>query len=141
MRKRNRRRRATNHCALCRRLIALVGLVPAVIAFGVKADSELAARGEYLFHASLCAVCHTAKNGAPLAGGRPIPSPFGTFYSTNITPHPEHGIGRWLDEDFVRALRYGLSPTGEPYYPAFPYTSFTRLTRDDLIALKAILIP
>lgn len=97
------------------------------------------ARGEYLFHAGLCGVCHTAKDGAPLAGGRPIPSPYGTFYSTNITPDPTHGIGGWSDEDFVRALGEGIAPDGRPYYPAFPYTSFTRLTREDMLAIKAYL--
>lgn len=105
----------------------------------VAAADELLERGEYLFHAGLCAVCHTAEGGEPLAGGRPIPSPFGTFYSSNITPDPEHGIGGWSDEDFVRALREGLSPDGRHYYPAFPYTSFTRLTDDDMLALKAYL--
>ncbi len=138
MRKRNRRQRAINRAAFCARPATLVAAV-LVAASVVKADSELRARGEYLFHASLCTVCHTADDGATLAGGRPIPSPFGTFYSSNITPHPEHGIGSWSDEDFVRALRYGISPDGEHYYPAFPYTSFTRLTKDDLIALKAYL--
>jgi mono/diheme cytochrome c family protein len=113
----------------------VVSLSPALAA---AADEQIA-RGEYLFHAALCAVCHTAEDGEPLAGGRPIPSPFGTFYSSNITPDPEHGIGGWSDEDFVRALREGLSPDGRHYYPAFPYTSFTRLTDDDMLALKAYL--
>jgi mono/diheme cytochrome c family protein len=98
-----------------------------------------AAQGEYLFRAALCAVCHTAEEGEFLAGGRPIPTPFGTFYSTNITPDPEHGIGGWDDEDFLRALREGVSPEGEHYYPAFPYTSYTRLKRADALSIKAYL--
>ncbi len=96
-------------------------------------------RGRYLFHAALCAGCHTADEGMPLAGGRPIESPFGTFYTSNITPDPDYGIGGWSDEDFVRALSEGISPAGKHYYPAFPYTSFTKLTREDMLAIKAYL--
>ena len=96
-------------------------------------------RGRYLFHAGLCGVCHTAEGGKFLAGGRPLHTPFGTFYTPNITPDPEHGIGRWKDEDFLRALREGVSPSGEHYYPAFPYTAYTRLTRNDALAIKAYL--
>jgi mono/diheme cytochrome c family protein len=104
-----------------------------------RAPNRAVERGRYLFHAALCAGCHTADDGKPLAGGRPIESPFGTFWSSNITPDPEHGIGGWTDEDFVRALSEGVSPAGKHYYPAFPYTSFTRLTREDMLALKAYL--
>ncbi|MEK9134123.1 MAG: hypothetical protein AAB333_04605, partial [Pseudomonadota bacterium] len=80
-------------------------------------------QGEYLFRAAGCANCHTdEKNkGAPLAGRRALKTPFGTFYSPNITPDPETGIGRWSEADFVRALREGISPEGGHYYPAFPY--------------------
>lgn len=106
---------------------------------GAGADPETVARGQYLFHAALCGVCHTAEDGPFLAGGRPIPSPFGTFYSPNITPHPEHGIGGWSEDEFVRALREGLAPDGRHYYPSFPYTSYTRLRRDDVLAIKAYL--
>jgi mono/diheme cytochrome c family protein len=95
--------------------------------------------GRYLLHAGLCAGCHTAEDGSPLAGGRPIDSPFGTFYASNITPDPEHGIGGWSDDDFVRALAEGVSPSGQHYYPAFPYTAFTKLSREDMLALKAYL--
>ncbi len=93
----------------------------------------------YLFHAVLCGVCHTAEGGKPLAGGRPLPTPFGTFYSPNITPDPEYGIGRWSDQDFLEALSQGVSPAGEHYYPAFPYTAYTRLTRQDALSIKAYL--
>jgi mono/diheme cytochrome c family protein len=96
-------------------------------------------QGRYLFHAALCGVCHTAEGGEFLAGGRPLPTPFGTFYTPNITPDPEHGIGRWSDEDFARALSQGVSPAGKHYYPAFPYTAYTRLTRADTLAIKAYL--
>ena len=94
-------------------------------------------QGEYLFRAAGCAGCHTdEKNkGAPLAGGRALHTPFGTFYTSNITPDPDTGIGRWSEADFVRALRDGISPQGEHYYPAFPYTSYTQLTDTDLRAI------
>lgn len=96
-------------------------------------------RGGYLFAAAGCAGCHTdVKNkGALLAGGRPLKTPFGTFYGPNITPHPEAGIGRWSDADFIRALRHGVSPSGEHYFPAFPFPSFTGMTDADMRDLKA----
>jgi mono/diheme cytochrome c family protein len=94
-------------------------------------------QGEYLFRAAGCAGCHTDEEnkGAPLAGRRALHSPFGTFYTSNITPDPDTGIGRWSEADFVRALREGISPQGEHYYPAFPYTSYTQLTDADLHAI------
>ena len=100
--------------------------------------SELA-RGELLFHIGGCTNCHTAKNGALLAGGDPIVSPYGDFYAPNITPDPETGIGGWTLEQFTRAMREGRDPEGWPLYPAFPYTSYTRMTDEDLAALKAYL--
>ena len=97
--------------------------------------------GKYLFHAAGGCSCHTdtKNNSAFLAGGRPIETPFGTFYGTNITPDPETGIGNWSDEDFIRAMTQGLSPEGNHYFPVFPYTSFQRINRKDLLALKAYL--
>src|SRR6185437_6623101 len=97
--------------------------------------------GEYLFHAANCVGCHTDKEhgGARLAGGGAVPTPFGTFYSRNITPDPVHGIGAWSDADFIRALRDGVSPDGDFYYPAFPFTSFTGMTDRDLLDIKAYL--
>lgn len=103
------------------------------------AEQEQVQRGKYLFHAALCEVCHTAKDGKFLAGGRPIPSPFGTFYSPNITPDDQYGIGAWSDGDFVRALQEGVAPDGHHYYPAFPYTAYTKLHRRDILAIKAYL--
>ncbi|HXV61711.1 MAG TPA: cytochrome c [Vicinamibacteria bacterium] len=98
-------------------------------------------RGEYVFRAAGGCTCHHDPQGAifSLAGGRPIATPFGTIYSTNITPDDETGIGGWSDPDFMKAMREGESPKGEPYYPVFPYTSFTRMTDVDLLDLKAYL--
>lgn len=90
-------------------------------------------RGAYLAQAAGCRGCHTeAKEGAvPYAGGRSLKTPFGTFYGPNITPHPDAGIGRWSEADFLRALRSGVRPDGAHYYPAFPYPSFTGITDAD----------
>ena len=96
-------------------------------------------KGELLFHIGGCTNCHTAKDGAMLAGGDPIATPFGNFIAPNITPDPETGIGRWSLEDFVRAMREGRDPDGRPLYPAFPYTSYTRMSDEDLAALKTYL--
>ena len=99
----------------------------------------LLARGEYLTRAADCAACHSAPNGKPFAGGLPFELPFGTIYSTNITADRETGIGNWSDDDFVRALHRGVAPGGRNLYPAFPYTSFTAMSRDDALAIKAYL--
>lgn len=96
-------------------------------------------RGRYLLSAAGCVVCHTkAKGGVPLAGGRPFKTPFGVFYSPNITPHPKFGIGGWRLEDFRDALREGVGPERD-YYPVFPFTSFTRMSDDDIAAMWAYL--
>jgi mono/diheme cytochrome c family protein len=95
--------------------------------------------GRYLAHAGDCAACHTAENGKPYAGGRPVPTPFGTIYSTNITPDKDTGIGKWSDEDFYNAMHAGIGPDGRHYYPAFPYPWFTKATRADVMAIKAFL--
>ena len=98
-------------------------------------------RGEYLVHAGGCITCHTddSDDAKPLAGGRALVSPFGIFYSPNITPHDETGIGRWSDDDFVQAIHEGLNPDGAAYFPAFPYTAYTGITRSDALDIKAYL--
>lgn len=108
---------------------------------GPAADGALIKRGAYIYRAGGCAGCHndTKNNGAENAGGVAIESPFGTFYAPNITPDRAHGIGAWSEADFAHALREGVSPSGEHYYPAFPYTSYTRMTDDDMRALWAYL--
>jgi mono/diheme cytochrome c family protein len=104
-----------------------------------------AKRGEYLSKAAGCLGCHTVeqKDGGdkpvPYAGGRALSTPFGTFYGPNITPHPEAGIGRWSEADFMRAMREGRRPDGANYFPAFPYPSFTLISDADLRDLWAYL--
>src|SRR5262245_59456440 len=100
-----------------------------------------AQRGSYLMKAGGCLGCHTEdKQGAPqFAGGRALKTPFGTFYGPNITPHPQAGIGRWTEADFINAMRHGRRPDGANYFPAFPYTSFTKIADADLRDLWAYL--
>lgn len=96
-------------------------------------------RGAYLARMSGCIACHTdAKGGGkPLAGGAPIKTGFGDFLPPNVTPHRDDGIGAWTIADFARALRQGESPDGEPYYPAFPYDSYTGFSDQDVADLWA----
>ena len=105
------------------------------------ADADVLARGAYVYRASGCLACHTEDRagGAPLAGGRALATPLGTFLAPNVTPDPEHGIGRWSESDFARALTRGVAPDGSPYYPSFPYTSYTRMRPEDVSVLWAYL--
>jgi len=98
-------------------------------------------RGKAVLQAAGGCSCHTddKHSGAFLAGGRPIKTPFGTIYSTNITPAPKTGIGAWSDADFHKAMTQGIGPDGRYYFPVFPYTSFTRMTEQDIRDLKAYL--
>lgn len=91
--------------------------------------------GGYLAAAADCVACHTARGGAPFSGGRAIETPFGTVYSSNITPDPATGIGSWSRDDFWRALHEGRSKDGRLLYPAFPYPNFTQMTRADADAI------
>lgn len=109
-------------------------LEPPVIAG--EGDPE---RGEYVLRMGGCVTCHTAKDGPFLAGGRALQSPYGTFYVPNITPDPKTGVSGWSTGDFVVAMTEGRSPEGHPYYPAFPYTSYAKMTGQDLLDLKAYL--
>jgi mono/diheme cytochrome c family protein len=96
--------------------------------------AEAVRRGEYVFRASGGCGCHTdaKQGGAFLSGGRPLKTPFGTFFSTNITPDPETGLGNWSEADFARAMRQGVAPDGTHYFPIFPYSAFTRISDADL---------
>ena len=112
-----------------------------LVVLSVRAQPSSVLRGEYILRAAGGCSCHTdLKNkGAFLAGGRPIKTPFGQVYATNITPDPKTGIGNWSDEDFIKAMTEGVGPKGLHYFPVFPYTSFTQMTKQDLLDLKAYL--
>jgi mono/diheme cytochrome c family protein len=121
--------------------LAVAVALSAALSRGALAEAGDAARGEYLAHAAGCMTCHTMKNGEgpPFAGGRAIASPYGHFYSSNITPDRETGIGGWSDADFIHALRHGESPEGRTYYPVFPYAAFSAMRRQDMLDIKAYL--
>jgi mono/diheme cytochrome c family protein len=109
---------------------------------GVPAELKAASlieRGEYLARAADCEVCHTAEGGVPFAGGRAFVLPFGTLYSTNITPDKETGIGSYSDADFLNAIHKGIAPGNEKLYPAMPFASYTYMTDADAGAIKAYL--
>jgi alcohol dehydrogenase (quinone), cytochrome c subunit len=144
----------SNHRSLSRPgVIAVMLLVAAVSACGKNpapaspASTSLMAhspspdsaldRGRYLATAANCVSCHTRPGGAPFAGGVPFPTPLGTIYSTNITPDPETGIGKWSETDLIRAMHEGIAADGRRLYPAFPYPSFTKVTDDDVKAIYA----
>ncbi|MGH7043822.1 MAG: c-type cytochrome [Acetobacteraceae bacterium] len=97
------------------------------------------ARGRYLTIAGDCAACHTAPGGKPFAGGKPIETPFGVVVSANITPDRETGIGAWTDAEFLGALRRGIGRGGDHLYPAMPYPYYTKLSRADVLAIRAYL--
>ncbi|RAS35303.1 molybdopterin cofactor-binding domain-containing protein [Paraburkholderia bryophila] len=125
--------------------LGALSLVPSAIApiappLASAFAPELVARGKLLAALGNCAVCHTAHNGVPNAGGKPLDTPFGTVYSTNLTPDGQTGIGNWSLEAFVRAMRQGISGDGHRLYPVFPYTSFQNTSDDDLKALYAYLM-
>jgi mono/diheme cytochrome c family protein len=117
-------------------VLACCAFVPAAVSANEFYTIET---GRYLVRAGDCEACHTADNGKPFAGGRPIPTPFGTIYSTNITPDPDTGIGKWSDEDFYKAMHSGVGPDGEHFYPAFPYPWFTKASRADIMAIRGYL--
>ena len=101
--------------------------------------AEQQTRGAYLARAGNCAGCHTALGGLAYAGGRELPTPFGTFVTPNITPDRDTGIGAWTTEDFWRAMHHGKGRDGKLLYPAFPYTEYTKITRDDTDAIFSYL--
>lgn len=121
-------------------LLGLIGLAMLVAAgpaaaqsLQIGTDNEAGmSRGEYLVTAADCMSCHTGDEAQPFAGGLPVVSPFGTLYSANITPDPEHGIGEYSLEDFTRALQEGINRDGEHMYPACPYTAYTQIQDQDI---------
>ncbi|WP_341887182.1 molybdopterin cofactor-binding domain-containing protein [Variovorax sp. YR752] len=111
-------------------------IAPVSLTAPVYSESTIE-RGRVLAALGDCAVCHTAPGGAPNAGGRAMETPFGTLYTTNLTPDAETGLGRWSFSAFQRAMREGVSRDGHHLYPAFPYTAFAKTSDDDLQALYA----
>src|SRR5665213_3172560 len=119
-------------------------LVLAALIAAAPAHAADAARGRYLATLGDCAGCHTEAHGAPFAGGLALQAPFGTIYSTNITPDRDTGLGKWSEEDFYRALHEGVARGGKHLYPALPYVYFRRISRqesDDLFAYLRTLRP
>lgn len=102
-------------------------------------NATLIERGEYLTRAADCVECHTSKDGTPFIGGRAFVLPFGTLYSTNITPDAQTGIGNFTDADFLNALHRGIGRGGKRLYPAMPYPSYTLMSDADALAIKAFL--
>jgi mono/diheme cytochrome c family protein len=122
-------------------LLAFVGTVAfgSAAAAGSGQDFSQIERGRYLTVVGDCAACHTKPGGKPFAGGLPIETPFGKVVATNITPDNETGIGLWSDEDFVRAVTQGIRRDGAHLFPAMPYTYYTRVSREDVLAIRAYL--
>ena len=124
---------------------ALLGWRPAIAPVAQSAGASVynaatIERGRLVAAAGDCVVCHTAPGGTPNAGGRGMDTPFGTIYTTNLTPDAETGIGQWSFSAFQRAMREGISRDGKHLYPAFPYTAFAKMGDDDLTALYAYLM-
>jgi mono/diheme cytochrome c family protein len=122
--------------------LCILGLMPmlsfsAQAAEGSVADPALIARGAYLAKAADCVACHSVPNGKPFAGGLPMSMPMGKIYTTNITPDPQVGIGRYTEADFIRAVREGVAKDGRNLYPAMPYPSYAKVSDDDMRALYA----
>ncbi|ETF01440.1 hypothetical protein W822_16760 [Advenella kashmirensis W13003] len=115
------------------------GVLVASTLTGGKASSEVVARGKYLTQIGNCVGCHTAVNTPEFSGGSGLKTQFGTFFAPNITPDPEKGIGRWSADDFWQVLHNGKAPDGSLLYPAFPYQSYSHLSRADSDAIFSYL--
>ena len=112
--------------------------VKAPVAAAAASDTQIA-RGAYLARAGNCMACHTARGGENYAGGHPIATPFGTVFTSNLTPDDNTGIGSWSSAHFWRAMHNGRSKNGRLLYPAFPYPNYTQVTREDSDAIYAYL--
>jgi mono/diheme cytochrome c family protein len=130
-----------------REILLFSGALGVALAAGVAAAAGIdkqnfnqVERGHYLAVVSDCAACHTLPgSGHDFAGGRPVETPFGMLLTPNITPDPTTGIGAWTDDEFVDALTKGTGRNGTHLFPAMPYTYYTKLTRDDALAIRAYL--
>jgi len=117
-----------------------IGVVDHRSASPLSATQQIIERGQYLARAGDCVACHTMPGGKEFAGGRPMPTPFGNLYASNITPDQETGIGLWTPNDFYRVMHSGISRDGTLLYPAMPFASYTKVTRDDSDAIYAYLM-
>jgi thiosulfate dehydrogenase len=130
--------------AVCGGILAWAVMPPPVKDLGrtlpATADAALIARGRYVAQLGDCVACHTQDNGKPMAGGRALETPFGTVYSTNITPDRQTGIGGYSFGAFDRAMRQGVAANGANLYPAMPYPSYAKMSGDDMFALYAYLM-
>ena len=117
--------------------LAVLSLTPLARNAGAAATPELIAKGEYLARAGDCVVCHTGPGERPFAGGLRMSTPLGDVYTTNITPDKDTGIGNDSFDDFERAMRHGVARDGHRLYPAMPYPSYAKVSKDDLQALYA----
>lgn len=122
---------------LCK--MAAVSLLMLAPAMADSPSTDVAKRGEYLARAGDCFGCHTQAGGVILAGGRQVQTPYGTISSPNITPDPETGIGKWSDDDFYKLFHDGINRDGQYIYPVMPFDHYTKVTRDDALAIKAYL--
>lgn len=117
------------------------GLLPAPVKQSfANNETKVINNGEYLARAGDCVACHTTPGGKEFAGGRAMPTPFGNLYVPNITPDEETGIGKWTAEDFYRMMHTGISRDGTLLYPAMPFASYTKVTREDSDAIYAYLM-
>ena len=116
---------------------ALLMMLPGFEAYAADAGHELIARGAYLAKAADCVACHSSAGGKPFAGGLPMSTPMGKIFTTNITPDPDTGIGRYTEADFFRAVRGGVARDGRNLYPAMPYPSYAKINDEDMRALYA----
>lgn len=121
-------------------IVLLAAAVVALPAYASEQDHSMIERGRYLAAAADCFACHTVPGtDKPYAGGRAIETPFGNIVSANITPDQDTGIGSWSDDQFDNALRHGIRPDGSRLYPAMPYTAYTKMPREDVLAIRAYL--
>ncbi|WP_454626873.1 c-type cytochrome [Bradyrhizobium cenepequi] len=119
--------------------LCFAGMTVATAQQNPPANAELLKKGEYLARAGDCIACHTAREGKTFAGGLPMKTPFGTLYTSNITPDPQTGIGTWTSDQFYRMMHDGRFPDGGLVYPAMPFGSYTKVTREDSDAIYAYL--
>ena len=119
--------------------LLIAGSVVGRAARAAESDPDLIKRGEYLSRAGDCVACHTAPGGKPFAGNLGLEMPIGTIYTPNLTPDKATGIGNWTDDQFYKAMHEGIGVKGEYLYPAFPFPWYTKVTRDDALAIKAYL--